>query len=291
MKFEQLKVLLIVAESGSFSKASEHLFISKQALLKQITSLEAELGFALFNRSSKGVNLTEAGQYLYTESKKLLGKWDSVVDNCCAIAAKHNIIRIANPTHPRLVLEKAIEHFALKYPEVQQEIVYISPTDNPIDGLLNNLFDICALTTHPEYNVDGIDSTPIGVHSTYCLMTKTNPLAKHKSVSLEDIAHCRIGVNKIGRKMDIIQALQAMNPNVDVVQCVGDEPQFIFNMCFTGGVYISKAYYAKSMPPLAAIPIRPDFPDYISLFYREKPSGILIKFIEQVKTIYHEDQP
>ena len=53
---------LHAAHSGSMARAAEELFLSKQAVKKQIDSLEAELGFSLFVRSSRGLALTQAGR-------------------------------------------------------------------------------------------------------------------------------------------------------------------------------------------------------------------------------------
>ena len=54
-----------VAKAGNISKAASQLYISQPAISKSISKLEAELGTALFSRSSRGVVLTEEGQVLY----------------------------------------------------------------------------------------------------------------------------------------------------------------------------------------------------------------------------------
>ena len=54
-----------MAKAGNISKAANQLYISQPAISKSISKLEAELGTALFARSSKGVTLTEEGQVLY----------------------------------------------------------------------------------------------------------------------------------------------------------------------------------------------------------------------------------
>lgn len=54
-----------VAKAGNISKAANQLYISQPAISKAISKLEEELGTALFNRSSRGVTLTEEGQVLY----------------------------------------------------------------------------------------------------------------------------------------------------------------------------------------------------------------------------------
>lgn len=58
-------IFYIVAKAGNISKAANQLYISQPAISKSISKLEAELGTALFARSSKGVTLTEEGQVLY----------------------------------------------------------------------------------------------------------------------------------------------------------------------------------------------------------------------------------
>ena len=58
-------IFYTVAKAGNISKAANQLCISQPAISKSISKLEAELGTALFARSSKGVTLTEEGQVLY----------------------------------------------------------------------------------------------------------------------------------------------------------------------------------------------------------------------------------
>ena len=62
MELRQLRYFVAIAESGSFSKAAEKVFVAQSALSHQIAQLEGELGTALFHRSRRGIELTEAGQ-------------------------------------------------------------------------------------------------------------------------------------------------------------------------------------------------------------------------------------
>lgn len=65
----QLDTFLCVVEAGSFSKAAEQLYISAPAVIKQINSLEASLGMKLFDRTHRGLVVTEAGQSIYNDAK------------------------------------------------------------------------------------------------------------------------------------------------------------------------------------------------------------------------------
>lgn len=61
----QLDTFICVVEAGSFSKAAEELYISAPAVIKQINSLENSLNLQLFERTHRGLIITEAGKSLY----------------------------------------------------------------------------------------------------------------------------------------------------------------------------------------------------------------------------------
>ena len=65
----QLETFIVVADMGSFNKAAEALYITPPAVIKQINLLEKDLGLKLFNRTHRGLALTEAGKSLYRASK------------------------------------------------------------------------------------------------------------------------------------------------------------------------------------------------------------------------------
>lgn len=68
----QLDTFIKVADAGSFNKASEELYVSPNAVMKQINLLENSLGFDLFVRTHRGVRLTPAGESLYRDAKYLI---------------------------------------------------------------------------------------------------------------------------------------------------------------------------------------------------------------------------
>ena len=60
----RFKTFIKVADSGSFNKAAENLYISAPAVIKQINSLEKEIDIELFKRTNQGLTLTEAGKMI-----------------------------------------------------------------------------------------------------------------------------------------------------------------------------------------------------------------------------------
>lgn len=72
MELSQLEVFLAVARERRFSRAADKLFRTQSAVSQTIRKLEAELGEALFDRSSREGVLTDAGKVLYEYAEKLI---------------------------------------------------------------------------------------------------------------------------------------------------------------------------------------------------------------------------
>lgn len=63
-----LDTFIVVVKTGSFTKASEELFISSTSIMKQMNKLENDLHLKLFQRTPQGVELTLQGKYIYKKA-------------------------------------------------------------------------------------------------------------------------------------------------------------------------------------------------------------------------------
>ena len=100
----QLDTFIRVADAGSFSKASKELFISPTAIIKQINLLEDHLGLKLFERTHRGLLITEAGKSLYQDTKYIIQySNESLIRAKNAMSNHENVIRIGTslmtPSH------------------------------------------------------------------------------------------------------------------------------------------------------------------------------------------------
>lgn len=89
MDLKHLRYFVAVAETGHITRAAERLGMQQPPLSQQIRALEESLGTTLFHRHPKGVTLTDSGQLLLADSRRLLGDAEAVRVRMKAVAAGH----------------------------------------------------------------------------------------------------------------------------------------------------------------------------------------------------------
>ena len=80
MEFREIRYALSVAKERSFTKAAARLNISQSAVSEQVRLLEEEIGFSLFRRTSRGIELTEQGRTFLYEAERVAGDLLSLSD-------------------------------------------------------------------------------------------------------------------------------------------------------------------------------------------------------------------
>ena len=78
MQIQQLTYFVAIAEQGSINKAAEKLFVTQPNLSKAISNLENELKVRIFNRTNKGVALTDEGKKLYQYARTIINQMELI---------------------------------------------------------------------------------------------------------------------------------------------------------------------------------------------------------------------
>lgn len=143
---KHLNSFLVVADSGSFTKAANKLFISPNALIKQINLLESHLGLSLFTRTNQGVTLTDSGKSIYRDARRIIQFSKQALQTAHAFANEQkNVIRLGsslmNPARPIINLWTSI---CSKYPHFKIQIVPIDDSENDKTKFLDTQVDIIA---------------------------------------------------------------------------------------------------------------------------------------------------
>lgn len=119
MDTRQLKTLLAIAESGSFSKAADVVHLTVSAVSQQIQALEQEVGAQFFDRSSRPPRLTAAGQQMVEAARDLLRTAENAID---AVSGRRVVGTLAIGsvrTSAMSLLPRAIVQFKADYPELR----------------------------------------------------------------------------------------------------------------------------------------------------------------------------
>ena len=130
----QLETFLCVVEAGSFSKAGEKLYISAPAVIKQINSLESSLGVQLFDRTHRGLKITQAGESMYKDAKYVIQYCkESVARAEKAEKAKEEVIRVGiSPLTQPQIFVKLWPEIQKIYPNMKFQLV---PFENTLEKL------------------------------------------------------------------------------------------------------------------------------------------------------------
>ena len=179
MLYKQIRCFLEVANCLSFTAAAKNLFMSQQAVTKQIAALEQELGFRLFHRSTRSVSLTPAGQSLRTDLADLHRNIDLSIKKAKNIAnGKRDSLSIGflAALSQKLIILPMVNALFGKFPDISFDIKlydFVALRNQLLDGTL----DLCVTTSNdwalwPEVQVDVLYSRPFEI-----VYSATHPLA------------------------------------------------------------------------------------------------------------------
>ena len=122
MNFHLLNYFVVVAETGSFTQASERLFITQPSLSVGIKKLENKLGVKLFERRKKHIILTAAGQYFLDKAKDILNQFEAAQIELLQNDYNHNTLRLGIlQTLPLASITRLISNFGKVYPDIAIE--------------------------------------------------------------------------------------------------------------------------------------------------------------------------
>src|SRR5262245_22846871 len=112
MEIETLRMFVKVAELASFTRAAEHLGLSKARVSTAVRALEADIGSRLLQRSTRAVRLTPDGEEFLARAQKLVGDADDLASLFHAPSSLRGRVRVDMPQ------ELARTRFIPKLPEL-----------------------------------------------------------------------------------------------------------------------------------------------------------------------------
>lgn len=187
MRTAQLEYFKAVARSLSFTKAAEECHVAQPAISQQIRALENELGFDLFIRSTKGVNLTDAGRAYYHETIGVLDALERSAKRARAIAdGAAGTLTVGISNSAQTALFNVLRTFSAHYPEVAIALRR-SRSRTQMDELSRGDYD--TLITSTSYGRGRADVSFANVQtSRLCIaVSRDHPLAIANDVTTADL--------------------------------------------------------------------------------------------------------
>lgn len=191
----QLKYVISIANSGSFREAANRLFISQPALSTTIRELEEEIGIRLFERTNKGIRVTENGEEFITYAKKAVSQYKLIEDrfiykdknkNYFSVSMQHYVFAVH--AFANVVKEFNLSKYVYSVRETQTDKVLDDVKELKSEvGIIsysnNNLKVVKKLLR--EY---GLKFVSLMICKTYVYVWKDHPLADRDELSLQELA-------------------------------------------------------------------------------------------------------
>ena len=185
MELRQLEYFVAVAKHRHFGRAAEAAYVSQPALSQQVQRLEAELGIALLRRTSRGVELTPAGEDLLARAETILAevtKARGAMDEHAGVM--RGAVRVAATTADALHLPDVLAAFHREHPGVRLALRHASASE-VLALLRRGAVDLAVLSLAGE-SVDGFTVTALAEEPLRAIAPPDEPF-RAVTVALDDL--------------------------------------------------------------------------------------------------------
>lgn len=206
MDYDQLASFLEVSKLRSFSRAAEKLYRTQPAISAQVRLLEQECGEKLFDRSGKKVQMTPAGEILRGYAERLLAMQKEALQAIAELnqSPRGKLHIGTNEATCLYVLPKTFARFKQLYPMVQISI-YRNFSHKILQKVQEGAVDVGIVTL--PHNANNLEVIRVFRDEVQAVTPKDHPLAKRKSVTLEELSHFPLILPKTGHTRVVIDRL------------------------------------------------------------------------------------
>lgn len=292
MYSQQIKTFIQVADRGSLSKAAEDLFVTPASIMKQMNALERQLELKLMKRTNQGIELTEAGKYIYKSAKTIISESDNAVQKARAIQQRElKTIRLGssflNPGNVLISLWHKIS------PDPAGYRIKIIPYDDDHEHILSV---IASLGKTMDFMVGAFNSQQMRSISSFfelghyrlCVAVPRNHhLAARKKLSMNDLHKEHLIVVKSGDTLyldNFREMLQMAHPQIIFEDAHYFYDMETFNTCeAAGSLLLTLDAWAGIHPSLITLPVEWDFTVPYGLLYSPDISDEAAGFLNIIK--------
>ncbi|SRR5258708_956058 len=293
MELRHLRYFVGVGEEQHFGRAAKHLRIAQPALSRQIQDLEKELGFALFDRLPRGVQLSAAGKLYLSDARRILQDVHEAklrAERVATGGAGTLRVGFGETQSWHGVVPDSFRRFRQRNPDVELEL-HLMASDHQVEAIRSGKLDagfIFGLTPPPAE----FTHRQVAQHKLILAAPKGYPVTRLKRLRLRDLRDTPFiwfqrWVNPLfyERLMNACLSGGLIAPRI--VQHVPDHATMLSVVsCRLGVAFVSEATRWQCPSGVVLRPIIDlNFPLMFYLIWKESnPSPLLRKFVAQVRT-------
>ena len=290
MELRHLRYFVAVAEELHFGRAAERLFIAQPPLSIQIKQFEAELGFPLFVRTNRTVELTPAGAFFLDEARHVISSLENSVSAARRVARGESgwlgIGFVGSATYA--LFPKALGQFRAQFPDVElvlRELVSGRQAQALRDGRIH------VGLARPPIEEAGTVSEVLVQEPLVAALPASHPLAKKPRIHLSDLAGERFVLfprhPKPSYADSVIAHCEAAGFTPDVVQETAEMHTAVGLVAAGLGVsLVPESVTAETRPGLVFRSLEPPAPiTELAVVYRESETPpVLESFLRILKS-------
>lgn len=218
MDIQNIRAFLSVAETASFSRTAEKLFLTQPAISKRIAALEESLDCKLFDRLGKTIQLTQAGIALLPSYQRIIAEFNEsnrIISNLRTDVSGH--MKFGTSHHIGLHrLPPILRKYTQRYPEVELDIQFMD-SEQAAALILKGSIEL-ALITLPDDVEHPFTTIPIWTDVMSCVISNDHILAKRKNVTIKQLSeHGVLLQSQSTHTRDIIDNALKLKPNVKII--------------------------------------------------------------------------
>lgn len=195
MTLQQLKYALMIAETGSMNKAAEQLYVSQPSLTASVQELEKETGILIFNRSGRGVTVTNDGAEFLQYASQVVGQFDILTEKYNAkgnikkkfgVSTQHYSFAVKAFVDMVKRFDTAKYEFAIRETKTAEVISDVASLRSEIGILYLNDFNRKAMLK--LLNASGLEFNSLTKCRPFVYLWKGHPLSKKEQITFDDLA-------------------------------------------------------------------------------------------------------
>lgn len=194
MNILHMKYAVEVARIGSINKAAEQLFIAPPNLSRSIKELEADLGIAIFERTSRGMTLTSDGEEFVRYAKGVLNQIDDIERKYKSGVPLKQRFSISVPRAS--YISDAFVQFSHCLKADSAEVYYMETNSSrAVSNILNDDYHLGIIRYATEFDryfkemleEKGLAYELVAEFTFVCIMSRDNPLAAKEKITFDDL--------------------------------------------------------------------------------------------------------